>query len=50
MIYRTCGGPIGPQPWGTSTQTADAIYLHILDSSAADHDGWLTLGGTASSK
>jgi alpha-L-fucosidase len=45
-IYATRGGPTGPQPWGTSTQTADVVYLHILDSSAADRDGWLTLSGT----
>jgi alpha-L-fucosidase len=47
-IYGSRGGPTGPQPWGTSTQTADAIYLHILDSSAADSAGWLTLSGTES--
>jgi alpha-L-fucosidase len=47
-IRGTRGGPTGPQSWGTSTQTADAVYLHILDRSAADGDGWLTLTGTHS--
>jgi alpha-L-fucosidase len=47
-VRGTRGGPTGPQPWGTSTQAADVIYLHILDRSAADGDGWLTLTGTHS--
>jgi hypothetical protein len=47
-IYETRGGPTGPQPWGTTTQTADTIYLHILDASPADPDGWITLTGTES--
>jgi alpha-L-fucosidase len=45
-IYGTRGGPIAPQPWGVSTQTDDSIYLHVLDRSKADSDGWLTLSGT----
>jgi alpha-L-fucosidase len=45
-IYGTHGGPIAPQPWGVSTHSADAIYLHILDTSKADDDGWLVLSGT----
>jgi alpha-L-fucosidase len=45
-ICGTRGGPTGPQPWGTSTQTADTIYLHILDTTFADIDGWITLTGT----
>jgi alpha-L-fucosidase len=47
-IRGTRGGPTGQQPWGTSTQTADVIYLHILDRTAADRNGWLTLTGTQS--
>jgi alpha-L-fucosidase len=46
-IRGTRGGPTGPQPWGTSTQADDVIYLHILDASGAD-DGWLTLTGADS--
>jgi alpha-L-fucosidase len=44
-IRNTRGGPTGQQPWGTSTQTADDVFLHILDASSAN-DGWLTLSGT----
>lgn len=29
-IYKTRGGPYMPGIWGTSTRTADAIYLHVL--------------------
>jgi alpha-L-fucosidase len=47
-IYGTRGGPTGSQPWGTSTQTDGVVYLHVLDASAADADGWLTLAGTNS--
>lgn len=47
-IYGTRGGPIGPQPWGTSTQTAEAVYLHLLTPPTADADGWITLEGTQS--
>jgi alpha-L-fucosidase len=47
-IVGTRGGPTGPQPWGTSTQTGGTIYLHILDTSSADGDGWVTLSGTES--
>jgi alpha-L-fucosidase len=45
-IYGTRGGPIAPQRWGVSTQTPQAIYLHILDTSQANDEGWLTLSGT----
>lgn len=45
-IYGTRGGPIQPQPWGVSTESSEAVYLHILDSSKAADDGWLTLSGT----
>ena len=45
-IYGTRGGPIAPQPWGVTTQSADAVYLHVLDTSHADNDGWLVLSGT----
>jgi alpha-L-fucosidase len=47
-IRDTRGGPTGSQPWGTSTQTPDVVYLHILERSAADDDGWLILTGTNS--
>jgi alpha-L-fucosidase len=47
-IRGTRGGPIALQPWGTSTQTKNVVYLHILDESAGDGDGWLTLTGTKS--
>jgi alpha-L-fucosidase len=30
-IYGTRGGPIGPRPWGVTTQKGDTIYVHILD-------------------
>ena len=29
-IYGTRGGPLAPQAWGVTTQTDDAVYLHIL--------------------
>jgi alpha-L-fucosidase len=45
-IRNTRGGPTGLRPWGTSTQTADDVYLHILDASSTTDDGWLTLTGT----
>jgi len=45
-IYGTRGGPIAPQPWGVSTQTSNAIFLHVLDTAAMNDDGWLTLSGT----
>jgi alpha-L-fucosidase len=47
-IQGTRGGPTGPQSWGTSTQTADLVYLHILDRATSDANGWLTLVGTHS--
>ncbi|HVT28380.1 MAG TPA: alpha-L-fucosidase [Lacipirellulaceae bacterium] len=47
-IRGTRGGPIRPQAWGASTQTDDAIYLHILDQPSADKNNWLTLAGTSS--
>jgi alpha-L-fucosidase len=49
-IRGTRGGPTGDQAWGTSTQTEDVVYLHVLDRSSADNDGWLTLTGTESLK
>ena len=30
-IYLTRGGPIAPGPWGVSTQTADTVFVHVLD-------------------
>lgn len=43
----TRGGPVAPQKWGVTTQTKDATYVHVLDSSAADGDGALELIGCA---
>lgn len=45
-IYGTRGGPIAPQSWGVSTHTDDTVYLHLLDRSQADSNGWLELTGT----
>ena len=30
-IYGTRGGPVGPRPWGVTTQSDDRVYVHILD-------------------
>ena len=30
-IYGTRGGPIGPRPWGVSTQKGSTIYAHVLN-------------------
>ncbi|HRW29233.1 MAG TPA: alpha-L-fucosidase, partial [Emcibacteraceae bacterium] len=30
-IYGTRGGPIGPRPWGVTTNKDKTIYIHILD-------------------
>jgi len=30
-IYGTRGGPIGPRPWGVTTQRGDRVYVHVLD-------------------
>jgi alpha-L-fucosidase len=49
-IYGTRGGPIAPQKWGVATQSADAVYLHVLDTSNAAEDGWLVLSGTENLK
>lgn len=51
-VRPTRGGPVAPQPWGVSTvshsktRIAPTLFLHVLDSSAADADDWLTLTGT----
>ena len=29
-IYETRGGPLGPQPWGVSTQKENKIFLHFF--------------------
>jgi len=47
-IRGTRGGPTAPQAWGVATHTAEHIYLHILDPSAIDAEGWLQLAGTES--
>jgi alpha-L-fucosidase len=46
-VRPTRGGPVEPKPWGVTTQTADAVYLHVLDPTTARDDGWLTLVGTS---
>jgi hypothetical protein len=39
---------VPPQDWGVSTKSLTGdVYLHVLDGSKADADGWLTLTGTA---
>lgn len=30
-IYGTRGGPIGPRPWGVTTQKGQTVYVHVLD-------------------
>jgi alpha-L-fucosidase len=35
-IYGTRGGPLEPQDWGVTTQTADAVYVHVLDGKASE--------------
>ncbi|MEZ5400935.1 MAG: alpha-L-fucosidase [Bryobacteraceae bacterium] len=30
-IYGTKGGPVSPRPWGVTTQTADRVYVHVLE-------------------
>lgn len=45
-VYGTRGGPIAPQPWGVATHTPTTIYLHLIDRSKAEGDGWLTLTGS----
>ncbi|MEZ5355122.1 MAG: alpha-L-fucosidase [Bryobacteraceae bacterium] len=30
-VYGTRGGPVTPRPWGVTTQTADRVYIHVLD-------------------
>jgi alpha-L-fucosidase len=45
-IYGTRGGPIAPQSWGVTTQTPEKVYLHILDRSQTNGEGWLALAGT----
>lgn len=30
-IYGTRGGPIGPRPWGVTTQKGNRVYVHVLD-------------------
>ena len=30
-IVGTRGGPVSPGPWGVTTQSADAIYVHVLN-------------------
>ncbi len=46
-IYKTRGGPVAPQKWGVSTNRDNTIYLHVLDTSSRDENGWITLSGTA---
>lgn len=30
-VYGTRGGPIGPRPWGVTTQKGDTVYVHLMD-------------------
>jgi len=30
-IYGTRGGPVGPRPWGVTTQRENRVYVHVLD-------------------
>ena len=30
-IYGTRGGPIGPHPWGVTTQKGNKVYVHVLE-------------------
>ena len=30
-IYGTRGGPVGPRPWGATTQTKSKVFVHVLD-------------------
>ncbi len=30
-VYGTRGGPIGPRPWGVTTQKSNKVYVHILN-------------------
>jgi alpha-L-fucosidase len=45
-VRPTRSGPTPPQEWGVSTQAGNVVYLHVLNSQAADAEGWLTLTGT----
>ncbi len=40
-VYGTRGGPISPRAWGVSTQTAEHVYLHVLEW----QDRWLAVPG-----
>ncbi|TWT90808.1 Alpha-L-fucosidase [Pseudobythopirellula maris] len=44
-IYSTRGSPVPPQSWGVSNRSDEWVYLHVIDRSAADADGWLELTG-----
>jgi len=35
-VYGTRGGPLGPQPWGVTTQKDKRIYLHVFKSPEAN--------------
>jgi alpha-L-fucosidase len=30
-IYGTRGGPVGPHPWGVTTQKGNKVYVHVLE-------------------
>lgn len=32
-IYGTRAGPVGPRPWGVTTQKGDTVYVHLLQGS-----------------
>ena len=35
-VYGSRGGPLGPQPWGVTTQKDKRIYLHLFKKPAAN--------------
>ncbi len=43
-IYQTKSGPLEPRAWGVTTQTADKIYVHLLDWNNGDAL-WLPIEG-----
>ena len=41
------GGPVGPQPWGVTTQRDEETFLHLLNAPEPDAEGWVPLSGTS---
>lgn len=42
-IYGTQGSPFAQRAWGTATQKGERLFLHIIDPTAVEPGGWLTL-------